>query len=78
MHVASEEGNYSFKKIPHFVTAPLSLFSESSSNTKLNLAEIESTSVCGFYIVAEPNKLIEITIELNHVNCETGGLMAVS
>lgn len=63
MHVASEEGNYSFKKSP-----PLGVDRISSADM----------TICGLYVVAPPEKLVEITVKYLHVSCDSGGLLAVS
>ncbi|KAJ6646670.1 Corticotropin-releasing factor-binding protein [Pseudolycoriella hygida] len=69
MHVTSEEGSYAFKKSPQPAM--------SQTHQELGLAE-EGTemTVCGLYVVADPNKIVEITIKYMNVNCESGGLMA--
>lgn len=36
-----------------------------------------SMVVCGLYVVTDPEKLVEITIKMMDVSCESGGLMAV-
>lgn len=33
---------------------------------------------CGIYIFSDPKEVIEITLEISDVPCETGGLVAVS
>lgn len=63
MHVASEEGDYSFKKVLHL-------------NEREN-AQLDST-VCGLYILTDPDKFVEISIKYLDVNCASGGLMAVN
>lgn len=62
MHMASEEGDYSFKKVPHLVHGD---------------AEQIDTTVCGVYIVTDPDKIVEISIKYLDVRCDSGGLMAV-
>lgn len=57
MHVVSEEGDYSFKKV-------------------LNLEE-PSPTVCGLYVVTDPNKVVEISMKFLDVSCDSGALMAV-
>lgn len=66
MHVASEEGNYSFKKSQ---ALPL-------GRDSISLAA--DVAVCGLYVVAPPDKLVEITVKYMHVSCDSGGLLAVS
>lgn len=62
MHVASEEGDYAFKKVLH-------------RNQRVN-KQIDTT-VCGLYILTDPDKIVEISIKYLDVNCNAGGLMAV-
>lgn len=57
VHVASEEGDYSYKKI-------------------LNLEE-SAPSVCGLYIVTDPDKIVEISIKYLDASCDSGALLAV-
>lgn len=69
MHVTSDEGDYAFKK----VTQP------TLNKRDHNIVEVHSPdmSVCGLYVVTDPDKYIEITIKYLDINCDTGGLMAV-
>lgn len=62
MHVASEEGDYSFKKVLH--------------PSQRALPRIDTT-VCGLYVLTDPDKIVEISIKYLDVNCNAGGLMAV-
>lgn len=72
MHVASEPGEYVFKKVPHLVV-------NTKETTLVEAAVQEPTSeVCGLYVIGEPDTIVEITMKHYDVNCETGGLMAVS
>lgn len=63
MHVASEEGDYSFKKVLHL--------------GERVTQHIDST-VCGLYVLTDPDKIVEISIKYLDVNCNAGGLMAVT
>lgn len=70
MHVTSEEGDFFYKKVPHLVS--------SSSRSGVNIVDsISPLSVCGLYVVTDPDKIVEISIKHLDVDCETGGLMAV-
>lgn len=70
MHVASEPGEYVFKKVPH-------LLANTKETTLVEAAVEETTSeVCGLYIIGEPDTIVEITMKHYDVNCATGGLMA--
>lgn len=62
MHVASEEGDYSFKKVLHM---------------SQRVTQQIDTTVCGLYVLTDPDKLVEISIKYLDVNCNAGGLMAV-
>lgn len=63
MHVASEEGDYSFKKVLHM---------------SQRVTQQIDTTVCGLYVLTDPNKIVEISIKYLDVNCDAGGLMAVN
>lgn len=62
MHVASEEGDYSFKRV---------LQMSEGKTPKVDDA------TCGLYILPKPDKVVEISIKYLDVNCDSGGLMAV-
>lgn len=66
MHVASESGDYVFKKVPHLIPPKETDILEMS----------DSMTVCGLYVIGEPDTIVEITMKYYDVNCETGGLMA--
>lgn len=34
-------------------------------------------TVCGLYVLTDPDKLVEISIKYLDVNCDSGGLIAV-
>lgn len=104
MHVASEPGDYIFKKslTPTPPVAPLAglnfkrnaglldLDLESLGDEELeaaaaaaaaaagDVAEVTPETVCGLYVIGEPDTIVEITMKHYDVNCESGGLMAVS
>lgn len=64
MHVASEEGDYSFKKVLNL-------------NDRLTQRAADTT-VCGLYVLTDPDKVVEISLKYLDVNCNAGGLMAVN
>ncbi|XP_075148868.1 corticotropin-releasing factor-binding protein [Haematobia irritans] len=81
MHVASEAGDYAFKKLPpHSIPAPVAaLFGntdEMGAEASAMLQLEESLQVCGLYVIGEPDTIVEITMKHYDVNCETGALMA--
>lgn len=69
MHVASEEGDYAFKKIER----------PTVEKRDHNIVEVVNPdmSVCGLYVVADPDKYVQISIKYLDIKCDTGGLMAV-
>lgn len=78
MHVASESGDYAFKKQP--TRSPLFANTNNNDDSETTAALLqleESLQVCGLYIVGEPDTIVEITMKHYDVNCESGGLMAV-
>lgn len=84
MHVASEAGDYAFKKLPPHSTVAgpaAALFGnndETAAAASAMLQLEESLQVCGLYVIGEPDTIVEITMKQYDVNCETGALMAVS
>ncbi|XP_054725489.1 corticotropin-releasing factor-binding protein isoform X1 [Anastrepha obliqua] len=70
MHVASEPGDYVFKKVPHLLANRMELPLVEAA------VEESSSEVCGLYVIGEPDTIIEITMKQYDVNCATGGLMA--
>lgn len=106
MHVATEPGDYIFKKslTPTPPVAPLAglAFKRNAGLLDLDLesmgieelqaaaaaaataaaaggaAEVTPETVCGLYVIGEPDTIVEITMKHYDVNCESGGLMAVS
>lgn len=67
MHVAMKEGDYYYEKTPRRLNEP----EESEDVLK------SAMNVCGLYVVTDPDKLVEITINKMDVNCDAGGLMGV-
>lgn len=78
MHVASEPGDYAFKKLPPRTTAATAALFGNTDETSAILQLEESLQVCGLYVIGEPDTIVEITMKYYDVNCETGALMAVS
>lgn len=104
MHVASEPGDYIYKKSPPPTppSSPLAAlkFKRNAGLLDLDLeslgieeleaaaaaaaaaaagaAEVTAETVCGLYVIGEPDTIVEITMKHYDVNCESGGLMAVS
>ncbi|EDV91426.1 corticotropin-releasing factor-binding protein [Drosophila grimshawi] len=94
MHVASEPGDYIFKKSVSAPTAPLAALNLRGDASLLEMAavagdELETAAaaaavaaeggadtVCGLYVIGEPDTIVEITMKHYDVNCESGGLMA--
>lgn len=75
MHVASEEGDYIYKK--NSMAVAYESEHESHGNS-VQMVPLADPTVCGFYVVAEPYKTVEIIF--NHVDatCESGALLGVS
>ncbi|XP_017145148.1 corticotropin-releasing factor-binding protein [Drosophila miranda] len=91
MHVASEAGDYIFKKL-----APLPGLNREAALLELEavaaaaaaagagqglglesgLGVEEQPEVCGLYVIGEPDTIVEITMKHYDANCETGALMA--
>lgn len=71
MHVTSEDGEFIYQKTPRQIEQ-----SHHSLNTELTEPESPMT-VCGIYLVTDPDKIIEISIKQMSVSCEQGGLLAV-
>ncbi|XP_061394314.1 corticotropin-releasing factor-binding protein [Musca vetustissima] len=77
MHVASEPGDYAFKKLPpRPATAATAALFGNTDDTAAILQLEESLQVCGLYVIGEPDTIVEITMKYYDVNCETGALMA--
>lgn len=71
MHVASEEGDYLYRKVPHIIP----------SNLQAGINIVDSSSpmkVCGLYVISEPEKVIEISIKHLDVDCDAGARLGVS
>lgn len=70
MHVTSEDGEFIYQKTPRQL--------EQNHHNNPELIESESPmTVCGIYLVTDPDKIIEISIKQMSVSCEQGGLLAV-
>jgi len=71
MYVTSEEGDFFYEKMPHLI--PI-------LHPGMNAIEQvqPSLTVCGLYVVTDPDKVVEISVQYLDVHCESGGLMAVS
>lgn len=99
MHVASEPGDYIFKKsAPSPVASPLAALNFNRNAELLDLetvggeeleaaavaaaaaaaaaSAVTADTVCGLYVIGEPDTIVEITMKHYDVNCESGGLMA--
>uniref|UniRef100_A0A182MMJ9 Corticotropin-releasing factor-binding protein n=1 Tax=Anopheles culicifacies TaxID=139723 RepID=A0A182MMJ9_9DIPT len=91
MHVTSEEGEFSFVKLPpvrstskhgaHWMASPGEPELVSAEGAASHLADPElepgaSSAVCGVYFVADPDQTIEVTMKQVNVECRSGGLMA--
>ncbi|XP_040172407.1 corticotropin-releasing factor-binding protein [Anopheles arabiensis] len=82
MHVTSEEGEFSFVKLPpvrstskhgaHWMTPGV----ESAERADPDDPTLGAATVCGVYFVADPDQTIEVTMRQVNVDCRTGGLMA--
>lgn len=82
MHVTSEEGEFSFVKLPpvrstskhgaHWMTPGV----ESAERADPDDPSLGAATVCGVYFVADPDQIIEVTMRQVNVDCRTGGLMA--
>lgn len=76
MDVRSETGDYIFKKFPKRSTQRLNFMNLNVEEEEIQ--EEDPMAVCGLYIIGEPDTIVELTIKQYNVNCESGGLMAVS
>lgn len=79
MDVRSEPGDYIFKKFPKRSTSSrMSYVNLNPEAQEEDPSEEDPMAVCGLYIIGEPDTIVEVTIKQYNVNCESGGLMAVS
>lgn len=74
MHVTSEEGIFFYRKVKKnpFLRVP---------SEGLHLFEMEQPNeqqVCGVYFLTDPDKIVEVEVELSEVSCELGGLLGVT
>ncbi|XP_026839931.1 corticotropin-releasing factor-binding protein [Drosophila persimilis] len=89
MHVASEAGDYIFKKLAPLPglnreAALLELEAVAAAGagqglgleSGLGVGVEEQPEVCGLYVIGEPDTIVEITMKHYDANCETGALMA--
>lgn len=75
MHVASEEGDYIYKK----TSMALSYESDQEHlGNSVQMVPVEDPSVCGFYVVADPYKTVDISFNHLDASCESGALLGVS
>jgi hypothetical protein len=68
VQVTSEEGIYVFRK---------SLKRTGFSKVIESFSE-STEQVCGLYLMADPDKVIEVDVKLSNLNCEMDNLAAVS
>jgi hypothetical protein len=69
MHVTSEEGIFTYRKLHR---------SGMRTIEGVHLVEIEpSEQVCGVYFVTDPDKVVEVEVEMMDVSCDLGGLLGV-
>lgn len=79
MDVRTEPGDYIFKKFPKRTTSSRPFVNmHSMADQELELSEEDPMAVCGLYIIGEPDTIVEMTVKQYNVNCDSGGLMAVS
>lgn len=71
MYVTSEEGDFVYRKHGR-------LMSKTPLGTKIIEVDPSDPTVCGVYIVTDPNKVVEVTVKYLDVGCEFGGLVGVS
>lgn len=75
MHVASEEGDYVYKK------SPMAMAYEPEHSIHPNsvqMVPLVDPTVCGFYVVADPYKTVEVSFHHVDASCESGALLGVS
>uniref|UniRef100_A0A182MZK2 Corticotropin-releasing factor-binding protein n=1 Tax=Anopheles dirus TaxID=7168 RepID=A0A182MZK2_9DIPT len=84
MHVTSEEGEFSYVKLPpvrstskhgHWMPAPDASGEPTAGEPDPEPGAAPAT-VCGIYFVADPDQTVEVTMRQVNVDCRTGGLMA--
>ncbi|XP_055710742.1 corticotropin-releasing factor-binding protein isoform X1 [Phlebotomus papatasi] len=68
MHVTSEEGDFVYRKEPE----PPTIHQIGEKNSKRS----SPMEVCGLYVIAAPEQLIELSVKFSNIPCESGALMA--
>lgn len=71
MEVRSDEGIFKYSKSPRFISTP-----KHSKLIDIGMLQ-DSMEVCGLYLFAEPDKIIEVNIREMDADCESGALMSV-
>lgn len=75
MHVASEEGDFLYKKS----SVALAYEPEHDHHpNSVQMVPMVDPTVCGFYVVADPYKTVEISFHHLDASCESGALLGVS
>uniref|UniRef100_A0A1B0CTP2 Putative conserved secreted protein n=1 Tax=Lutzomyia longipalpis TaxID=7200 RepID=A0A1B0CTP2_LUTLO len=64
MHVTSEEGDFLYRKEPE----PPIIHQSSKRSSPME--------VCGLYVIAAPEQIIELSVKFSNIPCESGALMA--
>lgn len=72
MHVTSEDGVFTFRKIRRNPS-----FRIPSEGAHLLEIEQSDPQVCGVYFVTDPDKIVQVEVEFSDVSCELGGLLGV-
>ncbi|GAB0097655.1 Corticotropin-releasing factor-binding protein [Sergentomyia squamirostris] len=70
MHVTSEEGDFVYRKEPD---PPIIHGPGGRASSKRSPPSME---VCGLYVIAAPDQIIELSVKYSDVPCESGALMA--
>lgn len=78
MHVASQEGEYIYKKASPSVAMAYESDLEEIHGNSVQMIAVDEPSVCGFYVVADPYKTVEISFNHLDASCESGALLGVS
>lgn len=75
MYVTSEEGEFIYKK-----TSMAMAYESDQDNhgNSVQMVPLGDTTVCGFYVVADPYKTVEISFNHLDASCESGSLLGVS
>lgn len=72
MHVASEEGDFLFKK-----SSAAMVPEHDHHPNSVQMVPMADPTVCGFYVVADPYKTVEISFHHLDASCESGALLGV-